>query len=469
VFRNVLICLLFFLFNFQLNSEDVLGLYKSGEGTTESENEMIWHLKMPLQMLGYRLKLHDVSKGLPEDNVTNKYKVIISWYRSSEMKQAEAYISWLSKQLKNKRKVLVFGNFGFFKDSTTGKWIQNHVLNLFFEELGYKFMGNWTNKSKNLKINKLHPLLNVDHNFEPFRKLNDYLQYKSISKNNLDLAVIERTDIKDGESVVIGITSKGSIALHPYISFYSKQKKSNEYAFEIKRFLKLSMEFKLNDSRKVMCLYKSNDGQDKKENEINWHLKSSLKAAKYHLDFHDISSGLPSDADSDVKAVVSWFRTPAMKNPKKYIRYIERMVNRGIKVIVLGTMGAHQDRASEKWLEGNEINKVFNALGVTFKGNWTNDNQLIDFFDEDTEYFKSSIKEDLNKISHYINIQPNHRSVKSVLVINRKDLKAGKSSVIFISPLGAFAESSFIFGEKSKPYLDIKKFVLASIDGAVVK
>jgi hypothetical protein len=108
-------------------------------------------------------------------------------------------------------------------------------------------------------------------------------------------------------------------------------------------------------------------------------------------------------------------------------------------------------------------------LGVTFKGNWTNDTKLIKFSEEKSSFFTNSIKEDFNEIAHYINIEPNHRSVESILVINRTDLKLGKSSPIFISPLGAYAENSFIFGKKSKPYLDIKKFVLRAIDPGLEK
>jgi len=469
MFKSLLFCIALLAGMHNLHADRALGLYKSSEGTTEKENEIIWHLKTPLHMLGFKLDLHDVSMGLPDDEKTKNAKVIISWYRSSDMKGAEKYILWLTEQLKKKKKIIIFGNFGSFKNTITNTWVKNHELNLFFENLGYKFLGNWTNKSTNIKVKKLHPLLSVDSRFEPFRKLDDYLQYKSMSKNNLELAVIERTDIKDGESVVIGITPKGGLALHPYILTKSKYKKGFEYAFEVKRFLKLSIEYKLNDSNHILCLYKSKDGQDVKENEINWHLKNALTLKGYHLNFHDISSGLPSEVESEVKAVVSWFRTPDMINPKEYISYLESMVNQGIKVIILGTMGAYKDRENKKWLEGNELNKIFNTLGVTFKGNWTNDTKLIKLSEENSSFFTNSIKEDFNEIAHYINIEPNHRSVESILVINRTDLKLGKSSPIFISPLGAYAENSFIFGKKSKPYLDIKKFVLRAIDPGLEK
>ena len=41
-----------------LAADSILGLYKSSEGTSAQENEIIWHLKLPLQELGYELVMH---------------------------------------------------------------------------------------------------------------------------------------------------------------------------------------------------------------------------------------------------------------------------------------------------------------------------------------------------------------------------------------------------------------------------
>ena len=281
-----------------------------------------------------------------------------------------------------------------------------------------------------------------------------------MSENNLNLAVINRTDLKDGKSVVIGISTKGSMALHPYILQQTRDKRGFIYSFEMKRFLKMAIEYKSVNSKHILCLYKSKDGQDDKENEINWHLSNSLKKNGFSLSFHDMSLGLPSKTHSDAGAVISWFRSAEMNNPLAYIEYIERIASRGAKVIVLGNMGAHRDRKKHQWLDGKEINRVYSILGVDFKGQWTNKPELIDFIKEDSNAFKNSVGADIDSIAHYIHIKPVHSSVKPLLELKRNDQKDSLSIPVFVSAFGAYAENSYIFGVKSKPYLDIKKLVL---------
>ncbi|MBF0199050.1 MAG: hypothetical protein HQL32_15140 [Planctomycetes bacterium] len=460
-----LICFILCFFS-PLSSREILCLYKSSEGTTDKENEIRWHIHRDLLSLNYTVKYHDMDNGFPSDKTMKDMKAIVSWYRGASMINAKRYAYWLKDQLTQGMRVLVFGNYGAFQDRDSGEWMDNEILNVFFTPFGLEFKGNWTDRKSLIQLKNIHSLLTVNRNSFIFRNINNYLQFSSIEDENMDLATIQRTDIPDSESSVITITTHGAMALAPFICWQPTPKAPFKYSFERRRFLTTALHYRGNPKgKKILCLYKSGDGQTNSNNEIKWHLDNIMISKGYKPIYHDISRSLPKEIYMP-RVVISWFRSPDLKNADTYLNWAGSLVAQQIKLIVLGNMGAFKERGTEEWLDMKKINYLFNSIGVNYAGQWTNNSKLIKYESHLPGVFNYSVEQELSKISHYTLYQSMHKDSTPYLTLSRSDIKDSQSHPIIVTPDGAFADGAYLFITKNKKYLpllDLKKFVLHAL------
>ncbi len=90
----------------------ILALYKSSEGNSEQQNNIYFNAQLPLNNLGLVVTYSDAEGNLPTLDEMNDYRGIISWFGSSEMREAARYRKWLMEMLQSGKYVVILGNLG---------------------------------------------------------------------------------------------------------------------------------------------------------------------------------------------------------------------------------------------------------------------------------------------------------------------------------------------------------------------
>lgn len=94
---------------------------------------------------GLNLEFHDLYNGVPKDNLGEDYIGIVSWLTTQVMETPDEYSVWLRTQVRNKKKLLVMGDFGFSrKKSEKEEKIArvNQVMNLIGIDASESFYDN---------------------------------------------------------------------------------------------------------------------------------------------------------------------------------------------------------------------------------------------------------------------------------------------------------------------------------------
>jgi hypothetical protein len=94
----------------------ILALYKGSEGRSEENNEIHRMAQLPLNNLGLVVEYADAEGPLPSPDQMQQYRGVLTWFVSDQMKDARRYRSWLRQVLRNKLRVVIFGQFGAFRE-----------------------------------------------------------------------------------------------------------------------------------------------------------------------------------------------------------------------------------------------------------------------------------------------------------------------------------------------------------------
>ena len=189
----------------------VLGLYDSGEGGHGVNVVLKKRVARALKRLGLPLVLHDVRKGLPDAPTMTAYRAVITAFDDASMAHAKAYSRWLGDQITAGRRVVVLNSFGAFKDSTTNKFLGWADINHVFKKLGVVYDAQWTADPRQLVV-RSHDSSVMARVPDP-RDARHYYRFKVVGPDVRAHLVVERTDIRDGQSAVVMTSNTGGMAL----------------------------------------------------------------------------------------------------------------------------------------------------------------------------------------------------------------------------------------------------------------
>lgn len=140
---------------------DVLGLY---DGTTEpvaKNTRLHRHLEMPLNHLGYRLTLHDASKGLPADAELKRYHAVATWF-SGEIAGANRYLAWAARAARKGTRFVVLDSVGLL-----GSKAEIPLINTFLGELGLAYAEYYVSDAKGTRIAKSDDMIGFEAKLDP--------------------------------------------------------------------------------------------------------------------------------------------------------------------------------------------------------------------------------------------------------------------------------------------------------------
>jgi hypothetical protein len=219
--------------------------------------------------------------------------------------------------------------------------------------------------------------------------------------------------------------------------------------------------------RTVLALYKSGDGQSERENEVFFHLSRPLREMGLKVRYWDVDRGLPDDgALEDVRALISWFRSPSMSDPEGYLRFLDRSLDRGLKLVVFDNFGAYQDRDSGAYVKVSRLNLVLGRLGLLYFGDWTQDPSVLRIAARDSAMVEHGGPQDLDQARFFYRFLQYDRDLRVYLSLRRTDRSYPESPVVVSNRNGGFALSRYIYrveGGRVVMLLDLTAFLRAAL------
>lgn len=194
----------------------VLVLYNSLDGQNSHRNPIFQTCQTILNYYGLLTEYRDVNRRpLPDATAMMSYRGIITWFHSSRLTNPNAYLTWLLRQLKAGRKVVVLGNLGGTMDQSRDPELKR-LINTVYRALGLKDdpAAFTTNQSRLRYVYKDPDGVQFERPY-PFAPP-VYEKYTPLHDGVKAYLQIRRTDVPDSRSTVVFTSPTGGFAMEEY-------------------------------------------------------------------------------------------------------------------------------------------------------------------------------------------------------------------------------------------------------------
>jgi hypothetical protein len=201
-----------------LPGNNILALYKSTDGQSKQENEILYHLQSHLINMGFTIEYWDIDAGIPPQEKLKNVRAVISWYRDADMTNPEAYLDFVDEVILSGIKFIVIDNFGAYQYRLEKeKYVEPARLNLTLSKLGIWYGGEWTDDASILEITSKDPTIVEAGGLQDVTKSSFYYFFQIIDKDIDVYLSVKRID-KDLPSSPFIITNRnGGFILSRYI------------------------------------------------------------------------------------------------------------------------------------------------------------------------------------------------------------------------------------------------------------
>lgn len=220
----------------------------------------------------------------------------------------------------------------------------------------------------------------------------------------------------------------------------------------------------LNPGDRVVCVYDSSEGTSENANPLSGEVARAIGKRGFVVSWHDLAKGLPSATSLvGARAVVTGFLDSTMPEPRGYIEFVRKTAMSGVRFVIIGNFGAFQDSASGAFIELDQVNRAFEALGVRYSADWTDNPALFDLNVID-DRLTTAERMTAQAVRHFYQFTPVGRDVRPLVTARRKDRTVADSVVVFTSSTGAMALSRYLtsddtFTTPSAVLGDIQRFM----------
>ncbi|MCK5801065.1 MAG: hypothetical protein KAI47_27950, partial [Deltaproteobacteria bacterium] len=230
-------------------------------------------------------------------------------------------------------------------------------------------------------------------------------------------------------------TSQGGTHLRPIDPSIAKRPLPNEH------------------KRWVLGLYNSLDGGDEgvTPSEYNHvHLKAELILNHLGLlvELHDVNAPLPDDAHMKrFRGVIAWYDKNQLRHPVAYLRWLRHQAAAGRKILLISGLKASKDTKGSI-TPYTEILSTFKALGLDYRGNFTDDPHRITILSKDPAVIEFERKLP-KRLEYYEQVKPllPEKSL-SFLKVKRTDLADGESDLVIVTPQGGYVAPGYVINEQ---------------------
>ena len=195
--------------------------------------------------------------------------------------------------------------------------------------------------------------------------------------------------------------------------------------------------------RTILAIYDSHNEPKIKESRIHHMAEMPLNHLGLTVEYHDVRSPLPSvDRLNHLRGVLSWmYFDGAMENPEAFLLWAEALIDRGKRFVVLGELGAQQDRQG-RITPQDKINRLLSKLGLRDERSTalvTYDSKIIQKTPSVVE-FERSLDGVLPPYHQFSKIDPRFRSH---LVLRRGDDPESDSHIVVEGPTGGYVARDY--------------------------
>ena len=158
------------------------------------------------------------------------------------------------------------------------------------------------------------------------------------------------------------------------------------------------------------------------------------------LDYIDVNEKIPDEFNH--KYIISWFSDNKIRNPRKYLKWLNRQIDNGKKVVILGELGFFE-KGSEKSVSLAEVNKLFKKLGVSHTGEVLGLGykfRPVFHRDRKDSEFERTLKNEMSHVQELAVI--NNKAVKPWTSVKSKKKKR-EIPVVFLHENGGYASSGY--------------------------
>jgi len=215
-------------------------------------------------------------------------------------------------------------------------------------------------------------------------------------------------------------------------------------------------------SERCLFLFDSSEGVSESSNPLAFEVAKAVREMGLDLHWHDIAkAGIPTA--KGFRAVVTGFLDSKMQDPERFAEFVEKTVKDGVRFIIIGNYGAFQDARTERFVDAKIVNRAFNALGVSYRANWTNDPSLFEVVPKDESILPRPSLTSAN-IMHFYQFTKERDDVRILVEAKRKDVPSPPSAVVFASATGAQILSRYLSPEdmlkdENLFHFDLKAFL----------
>ena len=158
--------------------------------------------------------------------------------------------------------------------------------------------------------------------------------------------------------------------------------------------------------------------------------------------YHDINKPLPTLQDiDDVRGILTWFRSEEMADPVGFLTWIDRAVDSGKRVVVLGGSGARTDLKG-KPTPAAHLHRFWSKLGLATDDEWATitydwevsvmDRRMLEF-----EHRLTGV------LPPFRRVRKADSRVRSYLVVSRRGDPASASDLVTVGPNGGYAAEGY--------------------------
>ena len=459
------VCIIAFLISIllpgHLSAEDgnhrILVLFKASEGFNESTN--------PFRLLGhnhydtttYKFDYHNIEASFPGQDDMMQYAAVITWYTSPRMKNPEIYLEWLVSQIFQKRKVIIIGNYGAYTQDGE-VWLKEDVLNRFYLLFGLEFKSQWTNDQALLDLSFMDQDLAKANLKDREYQVNNYYRFNSVHAKNQSYCIIKRKDIPGSESHIVVKTPFGGMALYDYVT--TTVDGQSHTLLDILPFVDACLEQALDPGdlpqHRVLGLLKQSEDSSAYTSYVHRFVFRELFSLGYWTDYHFVEQSLPDHQEmNSYDGVISWYRTPDMKNGEDYIPWLLEQIVSDRKVIIIGNFGAFKAIKNEEtkelgayqvdwWVDNLQVNNFFNPFGLQFLGNWSGDPEILKVDHIDSSMMEYEIPLMDSDVKHYYQWKSVNPENELFLKVSRTDKANSESAFTVRTPYGGMVFEGYL-------------------------
>jgi hypothetical protein len=218
---------------------------------------------------------------------------------------------------------------------------------------------------------------------------------------------------------------------------------------------------------RVLCLYDSTDGTTERRNPLSGEVAAALGRMGLSLSWRDVArEGLPRvESLAGFRAVATGFMDGKLDRAADFCAFVEAATRAGVRVVVVGSFGAYQERSTGAFLPAGTVNRAFGALGVRYDAEWTDDPSRLAIEVRDPALGdRSAIRPEA--VRHFYQFTALRPDVRTLVAATRKDLDRDTppSAVVFTSATGAMALSRYL---SPKECLDDPEAMAVRLDAFV--